>query len=228
MSIADKLTTVAENQQKVFDAGKSAEWNAFWDSLQDNGSRTAYAYAFMRWNKQCFKPKYNMTPSSCNQMFQNAFVDEPVSLIEALGELVLDTSSSTGFTNMFGYSGVTEVPIISTISASTIQQAFDNAADLVTIEKLVLKADGSQTFTNTFRKCTKLSNIVIEGVIGNTIDFSSCPLSKDSFTSVINALSSSTTGKTATFNQTAKEAAFTADEWSALIATKPNWTISLV
>jgi hypothetical protein len=31
-----------------------------------------------------------------------------------------------------------------------------------------------------------------------------------------------------TFSKKAKEAAFTADEWEALIATKPNWTISLV
>jgi hypothetical protein len=31
-----------------------------------------------------------------------------------------------------------------------------------------------------------------------------------------------------TFNKTAKESTFTADEWAALIATKSNWTFSLL
>ena len=31
MSIADKLITIAENEQKVYHAGKQAEYNKFWD-----------------------------------------------------------------------------------------------------------------------------------------------------------------------------------------------------
>ena len=66
MSIAEKLTTIAENEQKVynagrnrgysdgytygmdsgygqgFDEGKTAEWNELWDGLQDYGNRTIY------------------------------------------------------------------------------------------------------------------------------------------------------------------------------------------
>jgi hypothetical protein len=53
-------------------------------------------------------------------------------------------------------------------------------------------------------------------------------LSKASIESIINALSSTTSGLTVTISKTAKEAAFTSAEWSALIATKSNWTISLV
>ncbi|MFR8974816.1 MAG: hypothetical protein ACLVG9_02365, partial [Eubacteriales bacterium] len=60
------------------------------------------------------------------------------------------------------------------------------------------------------------------------ISFESCKkLTKSSITSVINGLSDTVTGKTATFNQTAKEAAFTNEEWAVLIGTKPNWTFSL-
>ena len=40
MSIAEKLTTVAENVPKVYEAGKKAEYDAFWDKYQNNGKRT--------------------------------------------------------------------------------------------------------------------------------------------------------------------------------------------
>jgi hypothetical protein len=53
-------------------------------------------------------------------------------------------------------------------------------------------------------------------------------LSKASIESIINALSSTTSGLTVTISKTAKEAVFTTEEWATLIATKPNWTISLV
>ena len=37
MSIAEKLTTIAENEQKVYDAGQKSEYDRFWDSYR--GSR---------------------------------------------------------------------------------------------------------------------------------------------------------------------------------------------
>ena len=46
MSIADKLTTIAENEQKVFDAGKQAEYDEFWDSFQSKGTRKDCQYLF--------------------------------------------------------------------------------------------------------------------------------------------------------------------------------------
>ena len=38
MSIADKLTTIAENEQKVYDAGAKSEHDKFWDSYQNKVS----------------------------------------------------------------------------------------------------------------------------------------------------------------------------------------------
>ena len=67
-----------------------------------------------------------------------------------------------------------------------------------------------------------------QGKINVSISFEWLALDKASTTSVVNALSSTATGQTATFNKTAKEAAFTDTEWSELIATKSNWTISLL
>ena len=73
MSIAEKLVTVAENQQKVFDAGKKAEYDRFWDAFQDYGNRTVYTNAFCYdgWNDEIYNPKYTIRPTSCNTMFAN-------------------------------------------------------------------------------------------------------------------------------------------------------------
>ena len=66
----------------------------------------------------------------------------------------------------------------------------------------------------------------------------STELSKESIISIINALSDTTTALTVTLSKTAVNNAFetakgnadgsTSEEWAALIATKQNWTISLV
>lgn len=232
MSIADKLTTIAANEQKVYEAGKDKEWSDFWDALQKNGKRTSYAYAFVDWQAPCFKPKYDIKPTNCTRIFYNfATSANPYpSVCKCLEDagVVFDTSKSTNVQYLFWYAYNTDCPVISTVSADNVDSIFAVARYMETVEKLILKDDGSQTLSNSFSQCYALKNIVIEGVIGNNVDMSACPLSKASFTSVINALSSTTTGKTASFKKSAKEAAFTADEWAALIATKTNWTISLI
>ena len=84
MSIAEKLTTIAENEQKVYDAGYKKggidaywggyqngydfgsydRWMSFWDNFQNNGNRVYYACAFCGagWTTETFRPKYNITP----------------------------------------------------------------------------------------------------------------------------------------------------------------------
>ena len=59
MSIAENLTTIAKNQQKVFDAGVKSEYDRFWDNYQKNGEPMSYAMAFgSKWDDITFKPKY--------------------------------------------------------------------------------------------------------------------------------------------------------------------------
>ena len=231
-----KLTEMPTAIGEVHNAGKKAEWDAFWDACQQNGSRTDYKYAFWNWYPAMFKPKYDMTPTACNYMFYNLFGSKNATFATSLKKVLeecgvtLDTSNCTNFQNMCAYSSITEMPVLSTVSASALQTTFDNAAMLETIEGLILKDDGSQTFTNTFRGCTKLKNIVIvnnediKSVIGNDLDMGDCPLTKDSFISVINALSSTASGKAVTFKKTAKEDAFTDAEWAKAIENKQNWS----
>lgn len=235
MSIAEKLNTIAENMAKIqnvtkkwFDRGRNYEQQEFWDVFQQNGTRENYenGFAGKGWYKENLTPKYDITPSFASNIFLNCpyegdLRDLPVKL---------DFSKSQSISNMFGYFyGLTGVGVINTTSSPTCTAVFINARALITIEKFILKADGSQTFSNCFTQCYKLQNIVIDGVIGQDISFQhSTELSKDSITSIINALKVDANGKTLTLSKTAKNKAFTADEWNTRVATKSNWTISLV
>jgi hypothetical protein len=140
--------------------------------------------------------------------------------------------SSGGTTASYMFSATTsvtdtKVPIDVTnlTGSATLTNTFANSG-LVTIRELKVKA--SNTYTGTFGGCNYLKNITITGTIGNDISFQYSPLAKDSILSVFNALSTEVTGKTVTFKKTAVNAAFTTDEWNALIAPKkPYWTFTL-
>lgn len=169
MSIADKLTTVAENIPKVYEAGQQSEYDSFWDSLQDNGTRTAYWGGFAGWRNTAFKPKYPLNNvTTCNYMFYGAFV--------------------------------TTVPPI-TFMGSDISQAYAHTGQIVTIECMKLKEDGSQTFVQPFDSCAGLKNLTIEGTIGQNgfnVQWST-RLTYESLISIKNALadkSADTSGTT--------------------------------
>lgn len=233
MSIAEKLTTVAENVPKVYQAGKQAEYDAFWDSYQSTSiypNRCGPAhFAGAGWNNDTFKPKYDIKVLNGYFLFYNCNVRGD--LVEILNELgvSLDTSKMRNAFYLFSnshFSRVGEINFRNMNHPSFTTNAFSTPT-LITIDKLIV-AESATFHSSTFTSATGLKNITIEGPIADSINFKDSPLTKASITSVINALSSTATGLTATFKKSAKEAAFTADEWATLIATKPNWTISLV
>ena len=114
------------------------------------------------------------------------------------------------------------------------------AAAIHTIDKIILKDDGSQTFSSTFLHYKQIENVVFEGVIGTTINFQwSTKLTRDSLISIINALSSDTSGLTVTFSTDAVNSAFGIDvndestfpegsEYYTLRNSKSNWTFNYV
>ena len=190
MSIAEKLTTVAKNQQKIYDAGKKSEWDTFWDSYQQNGNRQDYAYAFRHrgWTDANFRPKYDIVTDACSQMFGSSGIKDLAGCLKAAG-VRLDTSLCAGFSYTFFSSLIEAIPVIDATGASKLEYTFYQAGKLRSIEKLILKTDGSQTFTTTFGSCSSLEHIAIQGCIGNNISFShSSKLTHDSLISILNAL----------------------------------------
>lgn len=195
MTMAEKLTAIAENEQKVFNAGKQAEYDAFWDAYQNAGKRVDYERAFggAGWTATTFKPKYAMQPTNASSMFRfNRLSVDLVELLKAI-DVTIDFSLATSVSELFMNSMFTHIGVVDVTSAVSLQNAFNNT-QAVTIDKLILRDDGTNTFISAFNNSSKLENIIIEGAIGNNISFSVCPLTHDSLMSIINHLQAKSSG----------------------------------
>lgn len=227
MSISEKLDTITENFSKVYEAGKKSEYDAFWDAYQDYGKRTDYKVSFSGsgWNNSTFKPKYDISPTDAYMMFRYSNITgDLVSLCEKNG-INMDFSNCISLQYAFAICKIARVGAIQQTGVN-VRDVFNNSPSIETIDKFIVKEE--QCFYNVFDNCNGLKNIIFEGVIGNSINLQWSPLTRESITNIIEHLSDSVTGQTVTFKKSAKEAAFTDDEWAELIAPKPNWTFSLI
>lgn len=166
MSITDKLTLIAENESKVYEAGKKAEYDRFWDAYQKNGTRYGYYYAFAGsgWNDTTFKPKYDIIFKGSN-LYAFAYC-EITDLAEALNKagVILDTSQSTTNNLMFADAKIKRIPVIDLRGQTVLNNVF-SGCKAETIEKVIVKEEN--TYSAPFNKCPNLKNIAFEGVIGN-------------------------------------------------------------
>lgn len=184
--------------------GKQAEYDAFWDMYQNNGTRTDYNYAFCGggyrdrtagWNDDLFNPKYPfMNLVRASYMFINTQIEKK-SISLHLSELTTD-----------------------------LYQTFYGANLIQNIELWVHE---NLTYTSTFAACYNLENLTIQGVIGQNISFeNSNRLSHDSLMSIINALKDITgDGVTRTCTLGAGNLAKLTDEEKA-VATEKGWTLA--
>ena len=232
MSIADKLTTIAENEEKIYNAGRNSV-------VGDNRTNLDYWYQWII--------------GSDFDIFDYTYDEEteeevPVLPEDDRGNWVNSLEYPTGTNKVtdFGYFflGFREDYYMAGILPVTIPAIkFNGILDMSNarttpasrwlgnkytedVGTIIFPKDGSRA-VYAFENFQGLKHINVEEKIYGTVGFDRCPLTKESITSIINALSSSAAGKTATFNEAAKEAAFTDEEWAELIATKPNWKISL-
>ena len=216
MTIAEKLQTIAENEQKVYNAGKKAEYDRFWDIYQKDhyfgvGLRDHYNNAFSNyaWNDDTYNPKYSFVPIS---YAYNMFT----------ASMITDTKQPIDFSKLLAQAiGI-----------------FSSCRKLKTIKPLTVAEN--TTYKDWFQYCVELENLSIKGVIGQS-DFNvswSKKLSKDSIRNIVNCLSADTSGLTVTISQTAVNTAFetstgandgaTSQAWLDLSGAKSNWTISLL
>ena len=225
MSIADKLTTIAGNQHRIYQAGydkgvsegggsaedyekgvedgKKAEYDAFWDAYQENGNRKNYRYAFYRscWNDTNFKPKYDIVPSADGQyIFQNCAVTDMKSILERQG-VTIDFSKTTSLYYCFSGASVTHLPELNCVACANLQNAFNSCSNLVSIDKITIseKATGAYLY-NMFGSCDSLEHIIFDGVIAaNSLDVHwSTKLTHDSLMSIINTLADKSTDTSGT------------------------------
>lgn len=249
MSIAEKLTTIAENEQRVYEAGKTAEWNELWDGLQDYGKRTLYQYFC---NKNVFimdkdtkpwlnfKPKYDLKPTTAQSMFQSfntnagaglGYESVIVDLTQWLEDLdvTLDTSNCTNAQNMFyNCHGFSRIPFLDFSNCTGANSLAYFIAETWTIQTI----DGIKSSENTawdsrsFGSANNVSHCIFSGVIAKSFSLSKTKLDKESLLSVLNTLKDLTgTGTTLTLTLGATLQAKLTDAEKA-IATQKGWTLA--
>ena len=216
MSIEEKLTTIAENEQRVYEAGKKSEYDAFWDNFQQNGNRTIYNSAFgCCWNKDNFKPKYSIRPTNAYQMFYNnagSYIDigeVAEDYFDALG-IEIDFSKATN--TMYGVCALhaKRFKKLDFSSSTSTNGLFYTHSSSVNVTNCVEEIDEfvSSEITaygnGTFQHATWLREIRFTGVIA-TGDFNVqwCQLlSHGSLMSIINALADKTGDTSKTWTAT--------------------------
>lgn len=162
MSIAEKLTAIAENEQKVYDAGKQAERAITWGILQNYGEEADYGYAFSggRFTDGNYNPLY---PIRCKA-----------------------NNNSSGQYMFYNAKDITSTKVPINANCNVAARMFYGCTKLVEIVELGVHE--ALTYTQTFDRCSSLERINITGVIGQNISFADCKkLNKASIKSIINA-----------------------------------------
>lgn len=246
------IDTYADKIQDVYNAGKQAEYDAFWDEYQQNGNRNSYNNAFynLGWNDKTFKPKYDIRPgangNTATNIFQACAVTDMSKILEEQG-VVIDLSLYKGSNPVSLFPScvsITRIPLVIIPPTANYGNHCAYCYKLKTIDGLMLSEEGTQTFSNNiFQECYKLENITIVGCsddkpgkIGNNFNIgASLVLTKESILSIINALLETASGKTVTFSKTAINNAFGinidnestyTEEWNTLRNSKSNWNFS--
>ena len=200
MSIAEKLTTIAENTPKVYDAGYSkgtAEGYSqaesdFWDAFTNSGKRTFYEYGFYGTQFEYIRTPYKIASKSRPlYMFRGCGKLKAIekNYIDLSGCSVTSQKADTnGWYSTFYLCYELEIVEDVGMAAGGYYYTFNRCNNLHTIE--ILRVLETTRFEAVFTDCFALENLTIEGTIGqNGFNVSySTKLSHDSLMSIITAL----------------------------------------
>ena len=225
-----KTRLYANKVDEVFKAGE----DGLWDIIQNYGNRTNYSSGFARWGIEYIRPKYKVVVTDGQGAIQIFRDNKILKKVEAkyfdLSQKPTGTNNNYGYYYMFsGCDRLEEIEDIGMIPQHNYISCFSSCGMLHTIAKMGVNENTK--YENTFKSCIALENITIEGTIGqNGFDIHwSTLLSADSLKSIINALSTTTTGLTITLPTTAQsnyESKYGSGTWATLTATRSNWTIA--
>ena len=244
MSVAEKLVVIAENEQRVYEAGKAMGIGGFWDAFQAGGKRANYELASQGWSAETIRPKYKVIPTNVRSGLSTFYGNEKLTIVEK--EYFDFSSINPSATNdqqawRYTFIACSNLQIVEDIGmkAGRYYSTWQSCLALHTIEKMRIAKD-CQINQGVFQDCRELTNLTIEGEIGqNGFDIHwSTKLSRNSIISILDALSTETMDLTVTLSLAAVNKAFetsvgandgsTSTEWLNAEAYHDNWTISLV
>jgi len=190
-SIEEKLSVIAQNQQKVYDAGYAKSTNAdlakeeerlrYWDAITYGGKRENYAYAFSYGNYSgidFIKPIYPVTDAVCLfSRHKGPTLPTNIDLSRIKGAI----------TYLFYYTNLEEIYDVHLPVQSSYFQTFRGSTLLKKIE--IIRVNENTTFSATFHLCDSLEEVRFEGIIGNDIEFTeSTRLTRETILHVIDHL----------------------------------------
>ena len=150
--------------------GKKELLESFWNDLaitvNKNGvilDRTNYQYAFNYFTPEIFYPTKNFTMTYANYSFdgfnQKGEYFDLKKRLEDCG-VEIDLSSCRDVSGMFQETKINVIPKLDLTGSNIVNlnSMFQNAS-VETVEKIILKSDGSQTFNNNSFNTKTLKNI---------------------------------------------------------------------
>ena len=178
-TIAEKLTTIAENEQKVYDKGAYDANTRFWDGLTAFGERKNYnsCFRYTDFSGITF-PNGVMFPSdaSITTLF-STYYGETLPLGIDMSNAPVDNSSASKSWAYRLFNGCEHLKYVYDMklpAGDYYSGTFYNCPELETIE--ILRTKAKTIFDDTFVECRALKNISFEGVIGTDINFQYSPL----------------------------------------------------
>lgn len=229
-----KAREMPDGVGEVYEAGKKAEYDAFWDAFQNYGNPKDYSTSFgAAWTKETFRPKHDIITTNAYMLFRGSQMNIDLAAhLDALG-VTLDLSKASNTQYTFNSSKFTRVGVVDFSGSSgtiALDGTFSYCYNLVTIDKIVLRNEIRVDFGEaTFTRCEALENLRFEGKImhnGLNLQWSK-KLSYDSLMNIINCLedkTNDTSGTTWTVKLGAENIAKLTNEEQD-IAWKKGWNL---
>ena len=188
INLSEKLDIIAENEPKVYEAGRADENKAFWDNLTNNNTRTFWEYGFYQGNFEYIRPPYKISVGSDSRTM---LMFSKIKNLKRIEKDYFDLSQANimdGYGNYAVYRNSNQLEVIEDVGLqpAIYYQTFAYCQHLHTIE--LIRVSKENTFSDTFSWCYALENVTFEGEIGKSIDFKNCPLNLKSAKSVITHL----------------------------------------
>lgn len=212
MSVNEKMTAIADNIRdktgtaepltlddmargvnEVYEEGKNAEYDAFWDAIQTKGNNARgydYMFSSYSWNDTTFKPKYDIHVSYNGGVGtfggHCGITDLEASLQRANVKLYFEGGN---INEMFGSHSLTVLPEVDLRNGCTTYNVFAGK-NIHTIRKIISYETTSWSVYSFSRDANnKLANITFDGVIAKDINFQyHSLLTVDSMKSIITHL----------------------------------------
>lgn len=200
MSIADTLTAIADNMQRVYDAGSDDAYDRFWDVYQKNGTRTQYAFAFAgeAWADAAPQPKYPLVFKDVDENTRASYytfawygrlsrLNDPVDMTELC--VRMDFSRCLSMNGTFLCASLKNVTVDCS-AAISLNNTF-NCSDSGKLQNIRLKiTENCVRMINAFYYCR--SNVILftEGsvIACNGLNVQWADLTHESLMSILNAL----------------------------------------